>query len=459
MTCKGSSNITFEFVNDSGDTVLEILPRSMQFDRSRGEFDFCKAEFSAEVADHLSSFLDREDSVFRQPLPVNVLIEGDKIHQLLYIPDAVWINEDNVHIEFHDQQKYLSRGKVNYRRKKVKLKDAYKDVFDKRNKKGAAVFEGIKFTTSDQSYDALAGDNRRYYDEKDYFYNRGANVELEEDLVYNIIDGKYAVDFDKISPWKCINELNEKFGVDTWVGSDGYLWVGSRKATAYKHIAAKDDKRVWKLSDYSLNQPRDPVVRSIVRGGWADDPSESSYGFSPELEALNIGTKDFRVEGVASVDSDSYLGQELYEERIEAKRDTLEAIATKKLQKKQREQASGYLDINPEFSGTEHTDVRFVKIGDNIVTIPSDNSQNGNCESSIGHEIFDVVGVQHILEDGGNWNVRIKVIKELDGDLDISNIKTKLRYYDPSSDEYITEDEYSANEELEGDFFWGRPQI
>jgi hypothetical protein len=435
----------------------------MQFDRTRSKFDFCKAEFSNEVKNHLKTFIDRGDSFFNHPLPVNVLLDEEKVYRLLYVPDGVWFGEDNVHIEFHDPQKYFSRGVVNKRWKNVKLKDAYKYVFEKRDTNGATIFNGIKFTVPENSYDELLArqsqegrtlGSAREFDwisstVGDYIFADNDELRAKDDdqseNIYNIIEGHYSIDFDKKTPWECIVELNKKFGVDTWAAPDGNLWVGERSATGINHVAAADDGRVWKISDYSINETRDPVVRSIVRGGWASDPSESTLEKAVEIESLNLGTKDFRIEGVATFGSGSFLGQEIVEERIEAKKDTLEAIAKQRLQRKQREQASGYVEIYPEFSGNKFTDIKHVAIGDTLITVPPDERSDSECSSDIEAEIFDVVGVTHQLEDGGNWLVRLDIVKKLDGDLHHSKIETRLRYYDPSSGDYITEDEYSTD--------------
>jgi len=458
MSCEGSPNITFEFQSDDGDTYLEIRPRSMQFDRTRFKFDFCKAEFSDEVKYHLKTFIDREDSFFNHPLPVNVLLDGEKVYRLLYVPDGVWFGEDNVHIEFHDPQKYLTRGKVSWRRDNVKLRDAYKHVFEQRDTNGPDIFKGIKFTDPDseiisknneyslygRTFDfGLYGSDPKYAElAREY----GDDIRtIEAETSYKIVEGHYALDFDKISPWECITKLNDKFGIDTWAAPDGYLWVGSRSSTGITNVAAADDGRVWKISDYNINETRDPVVRSIVRGGWASDPNESNLEKAVEIESLNLGTKDFRIEGVATFGSGSFLGQEIVEERIEAKKDTLEAIAKERLQQKQREQASGYVEIYPEFSGDSFTDIKHVAIGDTLITVPPDDRSGSECGSDIEAEIFDVVGVTHQLEDGGNWLVRLDIVKKLDGDLHHSNIETRLRYYDPSSGDYIEEDEYSTD--------------
>lgn len=470
MTCSNSSNISFEFRDDSGTTYLKIRPRSMQFDRTRGKFDYCKAEFSQAVADELRPHLSNDGSFLNQPLSALLILDGAVVYRLLWVSDGVRFTDNGVHIEFHDPQEYLTRGTIDWRRDNVKLKEAYEYVFERRYDAGATIFNDIKFTDGSDSYEELRTqfrdgplifdprdrttqsliDQERKEEQKNSLDAIGESEvirRLEEENVYNIIDGHYAIDFDKITPWECITRLNNKFGVKTWAAPDGNLWVGSRQTTGYNHIATPDDTRVWKLDDYNINQTRDPVIKSTVRGRWDDDPSESrTENVFWELETLNRGTQEFRIEGVATTETNSIFGQEIVQE-VDAKRDALEGIAKRNLINKQREQQSGYLDINPQFSGDSVSNLRHVAIGDSILTIPPDRDDNvsEDCKSNIETEMFDIVGVQHELTSAGNWNVRLDVTKQLDGILNPENIETKIRYYDPASKEYITESEFEES--------------
>lgn len=464
-----SPNISFEFwANGDEQLALKIRPRSMQFERTRGEFDYCQAEFSQEVADHIRPHVNDEHSPLRQPLPVYLLIEGEPVYRLLYVSDGVTFGEEAVHIEFHDPQKYLTRGVVDWKQGNVKLKEAFEYVFDQRNTSGGTIFNDIKFSVPDESYEELrtkyrdgwwittAPDNETdelIQEEREeesgslgVLGEEDAIRKLEEENVYNIIDGKYAINFDKETPWAAMVELCEKFGVTTWAAPDGNLWVGSRRATGVSHITTPDDSRAWKLNEYNITETRDPVVRSVVRGGWVEDPSDLQIEDYVELVSLNYGTKDFRVEAVASKGESSFIGQEIFNESVDAKRDVLEEIAKRKMMNKQREQQTGHLEIDPELSGTARSAIRHAKIGDSILTIPPDDDGRNSsmCDTNIEEEFFNIVGIQHKLTGGGNWNVRLDVMKHMDGELSSSNIDTKLRYYDPSDSSYINNDSYSA---------------
>jgi hypothetical protein len=450
----------------------------MQFDRTDGEFDMLTAEFSQKVADHLRPYFEgNKQSILNQLLPVVVSIQGEKIHRMLYSPDGVRFANNSVHIEFHDTQKYLTRGKIDWSANNIKLKEAYRHVFNNRNTSGPQIFTGIKFTVPGSAYEELLSTGsgteifgfsiedrnttglieRERQNISDKFSNPNAQDainSIEERNVKNIIKGHDSLNFNKISPWECIVKMNKKFGVTTWAGPSGNLWVGKREPTVDIHYATPDDSRVWHLSDYEFNQPRDPVVKATVRGGWTTDPSESWAENLGEL-ALNQETKDFRLEAVAETKTTSFLGQEIVIERKEAKKDQLQALAKRFMMNKQREQQSGYIEIDPNISGTEISNIKNVKVGDRIRTIPPKNDQKSDtCESNIDLEEWNVTGVQHQLDNNASWKVRLDVTKKLDDELDPKHISTKLRHYDPAAKDSIEDDKYSAQADTRENNWW-----
>lgn len=462
MTCANSANVSFRFNTLNGDTYLEIRPKSMQYDQTRGKLDYCKAEFGQDVADVIKREINKGTlSPLTQPLSVILRIKGENLYRLLWVPDGARFVEDGVHVEFHDPQKFLTKGVIDWKQESVRIKDAYEYVFENRSQEGPQVLNDIKFSIAENSYNVLRANDESTFSPYSSTATGYADYDnyvkdAEQENIVNIINDNYAVDFDKMTPWECINELNEKFAVTTWVDSEGNLWVGSRSATGYPHIAASDDDRVWKITEYNTPAPRDPVVRSVIRGGWENDNDESWYENAEELISQRR-TQDFRIEGVAKTKTSSLLGQEIFIEDINAKKDSLEDIAKLRLSQKQREQQNGYIDINPEISGVEFSDPKYVKIGDTLRTVPPDNDLNNGsvCDTNIEDELFHIVGIQHELSEDGNWRLRLDVVKQLDDELNPDNIETNLRYYDPFAEEYIDGDAYSTLQAQEGSFFDG----
>ncbi|QIR31192.1 hypothetical protein M1M18_gp108 [Halorubrum virus Serpecor1] len=474
MNCE-DSEISFAFIgedNDLSNPIVEIRPLTMDFQRNMGQFDFVRSKFSQGVAEHIEGAVLDDDGILNRPRPVVIKLGGKPIHRMLYLPDAVMFGVNNVHIELHDVQKYLDRGVVDYQRQNVRLEEAYRYVFNQRDTSDGEMFSGIRFSVPESAFEEL---NSRYTpglgpitlkNQRSWDKIRQARRDqtgafepkqeedvirdLEAENVHNIIDGHYALDFKQVSPWEAILEMNEKFGVTTWVAPDGYLWVGSREATGIDHVTAPDDPRVWKLIDYNITPPRDPIMKVVVRGKQVHDPKDSFADNVGEFVNQSRNILDFRMEGVAERPDLNY-GRVITPEDLDAAADGLKEIAKRRLINEQKKQWSGNIELLPSHSGDSWTDIRDVQIGDGIVTIPPENG-GGECRNNIQLEKFTITGVHHTLTENGEWTLRLDVVPIADGSLHPDNVKTYNRYFDPTSKEYVDEETYEARKEADKGF-------
>ncbi|AAL55003.1 hypothetical protein HrrHF2_530 [Halorubrum phage HF2] len=469
MNCE-DAEVSFAFIgedNDLDNPILEIRPLTMDFQRNVNKFDFVRSKFSQGVAQHIESAVLDEDGLLHRPRPVVIKLGGEAIHRMIYLPDAVHFGANNVHIELHDCQKYLDRGVVDYQRQNVRLEEAYRYVFNQRDTSNGVMFSGIEFNAPGDAYEQLDSrmkpggwfldlKNRKTWrmieqarrDQTGSFepkHEEDVIRDLEAENVHNIIDGHYALDFKQVSPWEAILEMNEKFGVTTWVAPDGKLWVGSRQATGIDHLAAPDDPRVWKLIDYNINPPRDPIMKVVVRGKQVHDPNDSLADNIGEFVNQGRNILDFRMEGVAER-PDLDFGRIIEPEDLDASADALKEVAKQKMMNEQRKQWSGNLEVLPSHSGDMWTDVRDVQIGDNIVTVPAENNGD-SCKSNVQLEKFSVTGVQHNLTEDGEWSLRLDVVPVMDGHLHPDRVKVYNRYFDPTSGDYVDEETYEARKD------------
>lgn len=455
MTCE-DSKITLEFFDLDGNSLFEIRPLSMQFDRDDGDFDFLRAKFSQPVVE---LFQDNRGSGYGpldNMLPVHVKFDGMDVHRMLYMPDGVTYGVEHLHLELHDILKYMTRGVVDFRSESVTLEDAFEEVFEMRDTTGPAMFEGIRFHSTgttreiiaEDSSDGSMHDREAYLNSRDnigqwavgetistHFWGDGRE-EYENNHGIKIVDGNYAIDLEHVSPWKAMHELALKFGVDIWSEPDGMIYVGIRGGTDVSHFAAPDDRRVWKMHDFNVSPPRDPIVKCIVRGKFLDDPNEGLIEDGAEFLNWNRGMEDYHMEGVAEIEGADY-GDVIGPFEVEAAKDSLESLAATKLLQEQRNQWSGNIELLPSHSGDKWSDIRTVQIGDMITTVPPDDEGDSSCKSNILMETFSINGVHHTLTDDGKWKLRVNVTPAQSGYIGSQDITTHLRKYDPHNEEMM----------------------
>lgn len=489
MTCE-DANVTLRFL----DIELEIRPLTMDFRRDEGMLDSLRAKFSQGVADYLQPYTE-DGETLNEEHPVQVVFDGTPVFRMLYVPDGVRFGMHNVHIEFFDLQRSLTKGTVDMQRDSITLREAYTEVYNAVPDKYQA-FEGIEFSVPDAAYEEIISFHENNDDDNAIL---GSSVEprveemvnaewsaqnperkgtygvppammdkyireIEKRRVYNIIEGHHAVDFNQDSPYEALMELNEKFAVRTWTGVDGKLWVGTPEATGYTHMAASDDRRIWRVIDHDIRPPNEPVRQAVVRGKWVDDPDE---GIGERLgEFVNFsrgGEKDYRAEGVAYKAGVKY-GHDVSPVEVEASRDMLPGLAENKLKEAIKDSWDGTVEILPSQSGTAVSDPRFVRVGDPIVLIPpadGDHAEEENlsCDWPVKQGVYLITGFRHQITDDGEWMLKLNVLPypevalpegmEFQNEVGLlfQNTQSYLRYFDPSNEEYITEDAFAAQED------------
>lgn len=488
MTCE-NANATIDFI----DLNFEIRPLTMDFRRDEAKLDSLRAKFTSEVAQEFQEYTQEGGHLSREQ-PVEVKFDGDAVFRMLYVPDGVRFGRNNLHIEFFDLQRSLTIGTVDFQRDSVKLRDAYQKIFDS-SPEAKKNYNGIKFSVPDESFEELLarrGDkvligrktNPRVEDlvsaewseqhpERTSDYKvppamMGPYIRaIESRRTINIIDGHNAVDFDMVSPYEAMVELNEKFKVRTWTGADGYLWVGKPEATGYTHVAtSEDDDRVWKISDHDIRPPSEPINQVIVRGKWMDDPSEGvGERIGEGFPLIGSGTdKDLRAEAIAHKPDVKY-GQEVSPVERDVAKNMLRGLAENLLIQKTKEAWSGEIEILPSASGTSVSDPRFVRVGDPIILIPATTHDDRNYDSVLSCDewpitqgVYLITGFRHKIADGGNYIIKLSVVPYPEVDLpdrgsikndiglEFQNTKSYLRFWDSQKEEYMTDEAFDAEE-------------
>jgi len=465
MSC-GTHKWTLKFPQVNGSEPFEVRPVEMTLKQKRREYDFARVKLPWEVGDEMKPHTRYEGGALRPRQPAVLAHDGDSIQTMMWDPDAVDYGDQYVHIELKDLQRSLENGVVDKQWDQVKLQDAYRYAFDQRQNKD--LLTEIKFTIPEDMETTLVGSAA--FDDTDstddFAHSAAASSErrnqiahIEQSDTYQMVDGHYAVDFNKVSPAKAIWKLNKKYRLTSWADSQGRLWVGTPETTSSLHVAAFDDERVWKWKDVSISHPRAPVQNVVVEGRWVDEPGIGTLDdvVSWINPADEDGFGDFRATGVASRADVDY-GLSFTVKNTKAKADVLGTVARLALREEMKKQNSGTVEIDPDASG-DFTAVKGVSLGDFLHIVPRDEHfENPTLESGrVGHtpqeikseacggfthnEIYVITGIEHNLDSRGSWSVSLDV-----GMYPDVPIEAFVRYFDPQSGEYMNEEQvYDGN--------------
>lgn len=456
MDCNGEWTIRFPNI-DGWDGPFEIRPHTMNFRQVRGKYDWCRAEFDHTVAEELAQHTRIEGGQLREATVAEVCLDGESQQVMYFQPDNVQYGDNGTYVELTDLQESLDTGVVDMEAQHgIPLVEAYEYAFEKREND---LLTDIKFTFADQIQDLPPRVGAALY--PDQIEQVRAD---EQGITEQMLTSYYGLTFDQVSPAKAIWTLNEMFNLISWVDTEYNLWVGVPETNAVRHIAAPDDDRAWRYYDPSIRHPSAPIRGVVVKGKWVDEPGVNvsekvTQFFLPAKTVSDSLTQsnphgDVRAEGVAFRPGISRADGEFFEiDDTPAKRDALPHVAKQAFLERAKDQHKGSVNIDPELSG-DLTPLAELTVGDFIHLVPDDDhfdfptassgeyphrpsGFNDLCGDFVYNEVYLIVGVTHELTQG-DWQISLELVIYPDFE-----IASYLRYFDPRSEEYITEEDLS----------------
>lgn len=453
MTCE-NTDWRFKFDTRREMNALEVRPISMDLELSRFDYDYCRSKFPPEVGEVIKPYTRKRNGIFNKLIRVRIFNDEDKVHSMVCRPDYIRFGNDATHIELHDLQESLSNGLVNMKREVVTLRNVYNDVFDQAvtSLVSGPEFQDIPDDTPTEIWGTL-GDS-------DYEPPGDGGVDFgkrfKEDNSKKLIDSKFAVDFENISPERAIHKLNKLYGLQSWVTRNGVLKIGNPSRGDSIHFAAPDDERVWRYEDVSVTHGREPIRKVMVMGAWIDEPGWGGFDEAVDEVASFInnddqGKADARIVGIAER-QDIHYGKTVFMTADGAKKDGVTNTAVQELRNRMMDTHSGSVEINAQLSGEQVSNLIDIYPGDTIRMVPDDSyfdnptADSGNifdtpprdeiCGRFVNNEQYLITGVTHEVE-GSNWTISTDI-----GLNPRVPIDTRITYYNPDNNEFISKSEF-----------------
>jgi hypothetical protein len=430
MSCENQDQWSVRIMGDDG-VLMEAQPLSLNLSISRNEFDFCRSKFEWSVGEMMRPHTESSAGELFGLHRADVLLNGEVVQPMLFRPGWVNYTPEGTHVKLHDLHKALDVGEVDIREDKTEIRSIYSRVI---NSTPNRIIDSVRFATSvniDRTIyteasvkgnPTQAGLDANPNSINPDFIPDFLHPKPEPDKVFGVVG---EIDFENITPLKAVLELNKEFGFSSWIDNEGTLVVGVPEMDGQKHLAAPDDKRVWRYKDPQISHSSTPVKNVVIKGDWADaagvetDPRDW-FGEQGDARPVGIATR-------TDVDTGRTITKE-----TGAKKGSLKEIARLTLLEETKELHSGTIKLDPETSGTRVSRVEDVKPGDKIRVVPSEESvrsyPNENCRNVVNNDIYDIYDVKHNISNGGSWLTNLDISIQPDLDID-----TKFIYYNPQA--------------------------
>jgi hypothetical protein len=419
----------------------------MNLELNRNKYDYCRMQFPKKVGKEMQPHTRFVDGALHDLLPADVFVDGERVKRLMFTPDGVDYTNDETYIKLLDLHKALSDGTVNIQRDNIQLRNIYEDVINQANNR---LIDTVRFTVPESKVrnlfsfgdfirekptqikpEDLQGDNitdrLNPFDDSEILKAIFNNPDSAEEIWGRVLSGAHAVDYQNVTPLEAVQDLNEKFGVKSWIDGDSTLVVGIPEAKPIVHYAAPDDDRAWRYKDPNISHSREPIKKVVVEGAWVDEPGPGGEGdFIQEVASWfdksdTGGAAEARAIGIAER-TDIPNGKQILVRSSNAKKDNIREVAYLILRDEIKKQNSGSTGIDPNLSGSKFSSVQNLYPGHRIRMVPEDvhfdnpDATSGeytqeipelddHCNQFVYNERYLVTSVSHNLTKGGDWTI------------------------------------------------------
>lgn len=450
---------TFAFKSTGGIELVEARPIEFSMKRNRKRYDYCRVKFNHVVGEELKPATDGPEKTFSDPLSgYSIAVakyDGQPVHELLFKPDWIKYGRDYTHVEFKDLQYALKDGNIDVKKSKWNAGGLYDSVISFVDND---VIQDYKFNVPKNQIGVLAnaklpsgkiigGDN----------VSQGDVTDDADDFLRLVLEMNF--DFDDKTPETVIQKLNQLFGYHSWIEYPRTLVIGIPEAVNKTHLAAPNDERVWRYKNPTIAHSQEPIKRVFVEGKWYDDPGWDpgdiadeiiSWGKDLSYKKPSQGGKDVQAVGIAER-TDIKSGKTIAYSSPEMEKENLKFAAETHLIEELKETDVGTVEIDYNNSGAavSHA-IHDVAPGDAIRVVPDDKywdspgattgkigdapPRDEICSGFVNNANYFVKEVEYNLTDGGYFSTFLDLATYPN-----MEIKTKLKYYDPSENEYVDE--------------------
>jgi len=435
QACDLANGVELEFPKQG----IRIRPYELSTRDKRHKFSYARVKISIQAAE-----LIEENDAYREP--VNLYIGGIKQNRYFIPDDGITYGEEQAWVELLDPMRILQDETISESYNNITLGELVDEIFSRRNDPNNLI---TKLEIVDEEIAKKAEVTRQARIEeritgvigsggvRDRISSAlGWTVEQtarSTELTSGIQTQQGGFDFDEITLYGALQEVEEVFGVVVWVDREGVLEVGLPESRSVNTIAIHGDPRFdnVSISGYHVGTSRNSLV--YLRGR----SSTVQYRTPMPVTMAKYGDpnrRDVHFVAEVSVTDDSIEGNHgVLEDPIRVRsQEEMEAAIERKFVDAYMSHNSGTIEFNG-MASEDNTTLAELTVGDYIGVVPE---RNNVCGRNITGGKFVVSRVIHKVNARVGWQITAEVSRIA------PDIEVNSWIYDYETDAYYeTEDD------------------
>lgn len=252
QACDLANGVEIEFSNRG----LRLRPYELTTRAERHKFSYARAKISIEAANLIEDY-----NAYKEPVLVKI---GGVTHHRYYVPDdGITFGEQQAWIELIDPLRILEEENIEDSYDSISLQDIVTDIFNERNDPNGLLtgVEVVNSQVAGQYSRTLDGDLRRRgvpgpmawaWAHLSRLGSIFDSAEIEEGGFF----------FDDVTLYDALADVEEEYGVISWVDKQGVLCIGLPELRTVNGIAVFGDPDIdtVNISGYNVGTSRNSLV-------------------------------------------------------------------------------------------------------------------------------------------------------------------------------------------------------
>lgn len=432
---------------------IRVRPFSVTFERDIGRLDHAQLEISRAAGELIGEQLFYVTRAY-------LSFDGKVLARLALEAEDVTLTREKAIVRLRDPKVALNYGTVDGVYERTTLSDVVGEIMDARDDPHR-VLTSYKFTNADETRvsetlrsryrNVISGVNglRRRFQPgiaaRDYVSEHTDNgvirwfENFEADVIVAAsrgIEALHGVDverggfeFSGATPIEALQQVEQEFGVQSWVDDEGVLWIGLPQARGTPFVASHYPGAL-KIREWDVVENASPVTGVVGYGTYKGNDI-----LTGEVEIAGSEDVQLRVEATWTGESAGRVVQ-LSPMRIEDPVELANAVE-RTLRRYIYDNASGEFTINPLASSDAFGSVFEIRLGDQIFVVGAESG----CGKSIPTDIFAVHGIRHKITPDGGWELSVRVGKLIDSDA----VQVRPFIVNPKTGDWVDANEYYSS--------------